>query len=159
MGLIRKIIDQLFGNKRGPALSAEAQMEKYEQEHQQRLLDYETELRVWLVPFLKEKAQLAVSWECGHDEGIISFNEGIPANREAEFHDLEDYLFNKLELPSAGEFMMTGGGHLYLQGNAVKIKYNSVFREMLDYDEELGKEIYGEDIEIEDYAGDVVLFS
>jgi len=158
MGLIRKIIGQLFGNKNAPALSAEDKMQQYEREHQQQLLDTETALRTWLPQLLKEKGELAVSWECGGDEAIITFEDGRNSGLKEAFDDLEDYLYHKLELPSAGEFQMNGGGHVYMKDDAVKVKYSSVYTELLDYNAELEKEIYGEEEEMPDYSGDVVLF-
>lgn len=159
MGLIKKIIGQLFGSKPEPALSSEARMEKYEMEHRQRLLEAETRLRSWLIPLLREKSNLAVSWECGNDEAIITFEKGVLPDHKEAVDDLEDYLYHKLELPSAGEFTMNGDGNLYMEDGRVKIKYNSVFKELFDYDPELDKEIYGEEWKIEKYCGDVELFS
>lgn len=80
-------------------------------EHRQRLLEAETRLRSWLIPLLREKSNLAVSWECGNDEAIITFEKGVLPDHKEAVDDLEDYLYHKLELPSAGEFTMNGDGN------------------------------------------------
>ena len=48
-----------------------------------------------------------------------------------------------LDIPSAGEFTMTGQGAFFISDQQVKIRYESVISELTDYDEENDREIYG----------------
>lgn len=71
--------------------------------------------------------------------------------------ELEEYIMDKLDIPSAGEFSMTGSGSIYLAGNTVKLKHSSVIKELVDYNEETEEEIYGGE-EVTS-SGDEVIFT
>jgi hypothetical protein len=68
---------------------------------------------------------------------------------------LEEYIIDKLDIPDAGEFTMNGSGMIYIADNAVKAKYSSIMKAVIDYDETTEEEIYSEE---EQSSDDKVLF-
>jgi hypothetical protein len=68
---------------------------------------------------------------------------------------MEEYIVNKLEIPDAGEFSMTGQGSMYIEGRFVKAKYSSVIKGVVDFNEETETEVYGV---AEEDSGDRKLF-
>ncbi len=110
-----------------------------------------------LVKLLKEKTEIKFSWESGGDEAFLTFEDFAAEAQNHENYELEDFIIEKLDIPSAGEFSMKGVGILYIADNKVRAKYVSEMKEVVDYDEEKEEEIYGDE-EIKD-EGDEILFA
>lgn len=70
---------------------------------------------------------------------------------------MQEYIIYTLAIPDAGEFQMDGKGEIYLQGNEARIRYESTYVEIVDYDEELDEPVY-EKVEEKD-SGDKLLFT
>jgi hypothetical protein len=51
---------------------------------------------------------------------------------------------------------MNGKGEIYKDGNMLRVRYGSVIKYLVDYNEETGEEIYNEQEETD--SGDMVLF-
>jgi hypothetical protein len=158
MGFFDKMLQRLLNTKQQPAQQPTPQpapqqpqepqpglndyMSKWEAERQRRIQALEGQLKDWLTAIVKEKGYLSFTWESGNDEGFISFKEQ-PERDKAEYNRLEEYLFDKLDIPSAGEFRMDGEAVLYIQDNQVRVRYSSLYKEMIDYDEDTDTEVYG----------------
>lgn len=158
MGLISSFLKKIFGtgrqqNNQGLTIS-DADIRKWKKEDEERLILVENQVKDWLTEYLKANGDIKFSWESGNDEGFVTFENGVSED-EDNFEDLEDYITTKLEIPSAGEFQMTGKGTIYLENNSVKAKYSSIFKTTIDFDEETEEEIFSED---EHDSGDVVLY-
>lgn len=116
---------------------------QWEQDRQKRISEAELSLKQWFLPIIQEKGNIEFSWESGHDEAFLTIKDFQPSDAfDAE--ELELYIIDKLDIPDAGEFNMTGTGTLYIQNNAVRAKYNSELKELVDFDEETEAEVYGE---------------
>src|SRR5581483_7119779 len=125
MGLINRFLKLFGGNNQQPqpqqpqpkqpqqpqqqahpqATQSEKPMNRWERERLERIESVEAKLKDWIIITIQEKEGLAFSWESGHDEGFLSFdnNDGID---EDNYNALEGYLFDLLDIPSAGEFQM-----------------------------------------------------
>jgi hypothetical protein len=159
MGLIDKLFGKFFGNSDGKARLSEPTtndyMARWEKERQQRIQAAESRLKDWVIASVKEKGSLSFSWESGNDEAFVTFKDSTEMEEE-NYQDLEEYIVDKLDIPDAGEFEMTGSGTVYIDGNLVRAKYTSTMKAIIDYDEGTEKEVYSEE---EEDSGDKVLFT
>src|SRR5688572_14670893 len=97
---------KLFGGASDPAQQKQRYEEMnaaWEKERQEKMAGAEVRLRSWVVSLVKEKGSLPFSWESGNDEGFVTFPDNDDVN-DARFNDLEEYIVDKLDIPSAGEF-------------------------------------------------------
>lgn len=159
MGFFDKLFGGLFG-KRGPKGASPQPTSQYymtemEKERQQQIQAAELRLKDWIIALVNEKGSLPFTWESGSDEAFVTFADRTEA-QEDNFDDLEQYIVDKLSIPDAGEFNMTGSGTVYIQDNFVRAKYSSSMKAIVDYDEQTDEAIYGEE---EQNSGDEVLFS
>lgn len=159
MGLIDKLFGNLFGKStqtpKSPEPATGDYMARWEKERQERIQAAELRLKDWVATMVKEKGGLPFTWESGNDEAFVTFKDSSEAEQE-NFQDLEEYIVDKLNIPDAGEFEMTGSGTVYIDDNFVKAKYSSTMKAIIDYDEETEQEVYSEE---EEDSGDKVLFS
>lgn len=84
-----------------------------------------------IIHTIQQGHALAVRWNCGGDESFV-YTELNGAEQRADYsneHDfpmlLDYYLTDLLELPSAGEFSLEGGGRIFQEGREVLIDYQS----------------------------------
>ncbi len=162
MSLISSLLAKLFGKDNGdkqkslnrPA-SAQDYMNRIENERNERIKSREASIKNWMLNSVREKGNLAFSWESGSDEAFVTFKDSNEAEQD-NYEDLEQYIIDKLDIPDAGEFKMNGNGTIYIDGDLVKAKYASTMKGIIDYDEATETEIYSE--EIVD-SGDKVLFA
>ncbi|MGI4869926.1 MAG: hypothetical protein ACRYFX_01975 [Janthinobacterium lividum] len=74
---------------------------------------------------------LTVRWDCGGDESFVYTQldgQELPAvydNTPNLARLLDQYLTERLDLPSAGEFSMQGTGRIFQEGAEVVIEYES----------------------------------
>ncbi len=162
MSILKNIWQKIFGNnndasKKSTATSPSTStdyLSKWQKERQERAAAAETNLKDWLIAHLQKK-EMPFSWESGNDEAFVEFEDFTTAE-EDQFTDLEEYIINKLDIPDAGEFNMNGNGAIFIEGNAVKAKYQSMLKNIVDYNEDTDEEIYGEE---ESDRGERVLFT
>ncbi|GAO43119.1 hypothetical protein [Flavihumibacter petaseus] len=149
MGLISSVIKFIFGQRQqqanGKVPVSNGYLSRWEKERQARIAAAEAQLKPWIGEVLKEEGELSFSWESGNDEAFVTFQNSDEA-RADNFEDLEFYIIDKLDIPDAGEFQMNGSGTVFLAGNSVKVKYSSIMKEVVDFNEETEEEIYGEQI-------------
>ncbi|EHQ25039.1 hypothetical protein [Mucilaginibacter paludis] len=157
MSLIINFLRGLFGNNpKGAAKSTTNDyMQRWEEDRRKSIKATEQRLGNWIIALVNQKGSLPFSWESGNDEAFLTFTDFTEAE-EDNFMDLEQYIINKLDIPDAGEFEMTGSGTIYITGNSVRVKYSSTIKGVIDYDEETDQEIYSEE---EQDSGDELLFS
>ncbi|GAA4343877.1 hypothetical protein [Flaviaesturariibacter amylovorans] len=156
MSLFQKLFGGLLGRDKTPKNeSIEDLRARWEQEAAERTAAVEASVRGWLVDTLRRQHRISFAWESGGDEGFINF-PGFNKEEEDRYCELEEYLMNKLDIPSAGEFQMTGRGTLFLTDGVVRAKYSSEYREVVDFDEVKDEEVYGEPEVVED---DRILFA
>lgn len=110
------------------------------------------ESREWLLQYLLNNEALTFTMECGGDEALLYFDEPMEWNIEEPIYTI---VVEGLDIPDAGEFSLTGGGALWLEGKVVKGKYNGLMRESVDYNEETEEEIFGREFT---YGKEAVLF-
>ncbi|UOQ52877.1 hypothetical protein [Hymenobacter cellulosivorans] len=88
-------------------------------------------LELQILSILQSGQTLTVRWDCGGDEGFVytevngqeqEFNYEAPNDLA---YGMERYLAGLLELPSAGEFQMSGTGRIFQQGPEVILDYES----------------------------------
>ncbi|RTQ50139.1 hypothetical protein EJV47_10920 [Hymenobacter gummosus] len=99
-----------------------------------------------LFELLQTGHRVSVRWDCGGDESFVYIsidgeeqpNTFEPGNLA---HDVEWLLTEALELPSAGEFSMSGGGQFFLEGRGVGLDYQS---DAEVYEDELDDEFYND---------------
>lgn len=155
MSMFKSIFDKLLG-KQAPQAPAQSDfLNEWDKKRKARIVEAEGEIKEWLTARVKEKGTLNFSWESGNDEGFVDFEEYNDAEQR-QFDTLEMYIIDVLDIPDAGEFQMIGNGTFYLIENTLKVMHSSIFREIVDYDEVTGKEIFGKGNEDK---GDVVLFT
>lgn len=158
MGLINNLLKKVFGdNQKKPETSPQPNtsfMARWEKERQERIADAQKRLKDWILKLLNEKESLPFTWESGNDEAFLTFQDSTDADRE-NFEDLENYMIDKLDIPSAGEFQMNGSGMIYMANGIARLKYSSIFKTTIDFNEETEEEIFGEE---EQDGGDIVLF-
>ena len=111
-------------------------------------LNYES-LPAQLLALLQAGRTLAVRWDCGNDESIVTtLIDGVeqqpdlgddymdfffePQGLDAYLAQITDlpvlldgFLTERLRLPSVGEFSMHGTGHIFQQGAAIVLDYQS----------------------------------
>lgn len=150
MNLFSKLL-KLFGKK----TDSEFDFSIWQLGEQKRIKEMENEIKIWLIPYLKENETLPFSWESGGDDGFVTI-ESVNETYEDAYINLEEYLINQLEIPTAGEFEMNGKGTLYIENNFVKVKYSSTMKETIDFNEETEEAIYSEE---EFDSGDSNLFA
>jgi hypothetical protein len=159
MGLIDKLFGKLFGKKdqkvKPPDPVANDYMAQWEKERQVRIQDAELRLKGWIISSINEKGSLPFTWESGNDEAFVTFQDSNEEEEE-DYQDMEEYIIDKLDIPDAGEFSMTGSGTVYIEGDSVKAKYSSTMRGIIDYNEETEQPVYSE---VEEDSGDKVLFA
>lgn len=98
------------------------------------------ELQQQLKQLLQEGKTITVSWDCGGDEAFayiqINGQQLEFGNPLAEAMDM--FLINRLDLPSAGEFTLQGGGTITLKEGEIWLNYASesqVYWEEEEYEE------------------------
>lgn len=88
-----------------------------------------------LIELLHAGHAITVSWDCGGDESFV-YTSVDGEEAEAEFsYGVEELVTDALNLPSAGEFNMTGNGQFYHENNGVGLDYKSdaeVYEDALD---------------------------
>jgi hypothetical protein len=144
----------IFGKKDVEVDKMKNSLFRWEQERKERMIQTEADIKEWLANLVKEKGELPFSWESGNDEAFLSFKDYAEWDSN-NFEDLAGYIINKLDIPDAGEFEMTGEGFLYSDGKSIKARYHSSIKEMVDFNEETEETIYGEEMKDE---GDKLLF-
>lgn len=154
MSWFKRLTTMIFGKKDEETEKMKYFLVKWEQERKERIIQTEANIKDWLVALVKEKKQLPFSWESGNDEAILSFKDYAEWDSN-NFEDLEGYIIDKLDIPDAGEFEMTGEGFIYSDGKSIRASYQSIIKEMVDFNEETEEEIYGEEIKDK---GDKLLF-
>jgi hypothetical protein len=154
MSWFKRLTTMIFGKKDEETEKMKYFLVKWEQERKERMIQTEANIRDWLVALVNEKKQLHFSWESGNDEAFLSFKDYAEWDSN-NFEDLEGYIIDKLDIPDAGEFEMTGEGFIYSDGKSIRASYQSIIKEMVDFNEETEEEIYGEEIKDK---GDTVLF-
>lgn len=114
------------------------------------------ELKDRLIHFLQQGDSIQLKWDCGGDEALIYIHRnGQPISYEEPWAAaFELYIFNKLSLPSAGEFSMEGKGTLLYKAGALFLDCASYWKGYADEDD--WKEV--NDYE-EDYSGVMELFT
>lgn len=85
------------------------------------------ELQQELQQLIQEGKTITVSWDCGGDEAFayiqINGQQLEFGNPLAEAMDM--FLINRLDLPSAGEFTLEGGGSITLEEGELWLDYAS----------------------------------
>lgn len=159
MGLFNNLLKKIFGGTEQKTDQGNQEvnnyMQRWERERQERISASELRLKEWLVLNVKENRNIEFSWESGNDEGFVTFQDSEAIGQD-RLDDLESYIVDKLDIPSAGEFQMNGSGFIYLDNNLIKVKYSSIMKSLVDFDEQTEEEIYSEE---EHDSGDVVLFA
>ncbi|SFW61234.1 hypothetical protein [Chitinophaga sancti] len=170
MNAFKSFFDKLLGNKASQAFPENTSLPKtkpgaafnyndFRAEHEKKRLtsiqEGEAAIKDWLIARVKEKGTMNFSWESGNDEALVEFNEYNDAEQE-QFDTLEWYIINLLDIPDAGEFKMIGNGSFYSADNAIKLMHSSTLREIVDYDEKTGDEVYGKS---DEDKGDILLFT
>lgn len=159
MSLISNLLKKLFGENSKPSErlspSNDNYMARWEKEREERIIAAEERLKDWLITSLKEKGNLSFSWESGNDEAFVTFQDKSDTN-EDNFEDLEEYIIDKLDIPAAGEFQMNGKGTIYIESNFARVKYSSIMKAIIDFNEETEEEIFSEE---EHDSDDKVLFA
>ncbi|MBX0290818.1 hypothetical protein K3G63_10235 [Hymenobacter sp. HSC-4F20] len=98
-----------------------------------------------LVQLLQAGHTVTVRWDCGGDESFVytSVDNQELESQYSETNDfpygLEHYLTEQLDLPSAGDFSMSGSGRFFLEGQAVGLDYQST---ATVYEDELDEDFY-----------------
>jgi hypothetical protein len=147
MGILNDLSRLLFGNKTTAAGQSLSQhLSRWEKERQERMQVVEGTLKPWVLNLLKEKGELTFSWESGNDEAFVTFDAFTEAE-ENNFMELEEYMVDRLEIPDAGEFQMNGSGTVYMDGGIARVKYTSVMKEIVDYNEKTDEVVYGEEMQ------------
>lgn len=159
MGLISSLFRKIFGNnsRQEPkqVLSPnENLIARWKKEREENVLAIEREIKDWLTGVLKNKGEVPFSWESGNDEALITFQNGVDFDDD-NFEELEQYILGKLDIPDAGEFQMNGKGVIYIAQGEVRVKYSSIFKTTIDFDEETEEEIFSEE---EHDSGDIILY-
>lgn len=155
MSFLNSLFGKWFGNSGNSAGgSVENWEQKWERERQQRMKENEVVVRGWVIDYLNKNGKLAFTWSSGGDEAFLTV-EGVGYEDEYQ-EELSDYLIDKLEIPSAGEFTMNGQGTMYQKDNEVRVVFSSMYKELSDYNEETGEEIYSVELANQ---GDELLFA
>ena len=128
---------------------------RWEKEREERMVAAEAVLKDWIIKLLTERNGLPFSWESGSDEAFVTF-EGLDDSSEDIVEDLQQFIIDKLEIPDAGEFEMNGKGTIYLENNLVRVKYSSIMKAIVDFNEETEEEVFSDE-ELD--SGDQVLFA
>jgi hypothetical protein len=97
-----------------------------------------------LFELLQAGHKVTIHWDCGGDEAFVYPSidgEALKGTyRPGDFaHEVSWLVAEALELPSAGEFSMTGDGEFFLEGRSVGLSYQS---EAEVYEDELDDEFY-----------------
>lgn len=88
-------------------------------------------IQLQILSILQSGQELTVRWDCGGDESFVYtavngeeqvFDYATPGNLA---YGMELYLTSLLELPSAGEFEMSGTGRFFQEGTSVLLEYQS----------------------------------
>lgn len=119
------------------------------------------QLRTSILKALEAGKILSFKWDCGGDEAIISvyLNGEMMSYHNAFVEELSFYLFNKLKLPDAGEFVMQGEGKLLLENDILFLEYESKLKGYDDFDEEFNHIGWKEVDEIvPEHSGKIILF-
>jgi hypothetical protein len=148
MSLISRFLKKIFGNKKDENEKIKQSnnffITKWQNERKARINEAEQNLKDWLISLVNDKKSLQFSWESGNDEAFVSFQDYKEIDEE-KFQDLEEYIIDKLEIPDAGEFQMNGKGTIYLENNYLKVKYSSIMKATIDFNEETEEEIFSEE--------------
>ncbi|HYG51668.1 MAG TPA: hypothetical protein VD905_12235 [Flavobacteriales bacterium] len=120
--------------------------QKKEQERQAALAE---NVKAPIIQHISKNGIFKFTIEAGNDEAFLHFEASTEKTEEdeQELYDIEEYLIDVLDIPSAGEFSMTGEGSLFMKNNKVYCEYKTIYKELLDYDEENDKEIYSDETE------------
>jgi hypothetical protein len=142
-----------------PAQDPNSFIVSWQQAMFKRAKEVEPKVRDWIIHTLKADGAIPFTWESGNDEAFVeltSFDAESPELEETIW-SMQEYIIYTLAIPDAGEFQMDGNGEIYLQGNEARIRYESTYVEIVDYDEELDEPVY-EKVEEKD-SGDKLLFT
>jgi hypothetical protein len=93
-------------------------------------------LKNQLNQLLKAGKEITLDFNCGNDEAhIVPFIDGIMSEYNELYFNLEEVIFIDLNLPSAGEYMVTGKGYLTLNDDNIYLHYD-LEGFMYNYDDE-----------------------
>jgi hypothetical protein len=102
------------------------------------------EIKEWLLSNLKANRKITVRWDCGGDEAFVYPSiDGEEVDSMDTIHELfEHFLIEKLNIPDAGEFTLTGKGTIFIEADKIIIEHSAEGEALIDYDEETEQEIY-----------------
>ncbi|WP_428661782.1 hypothetical protein [Runella sp.] len=93
-------------------------------------------LKHQLNELLKAGKEITIDFNCGNDEAhIVPFVDGKIVEYGELYFSLEDLIFIDLNLPSAGEYMVTGKGYLTSEDDDIYLYYD-LEGFMYSYDDE-----------------------
>ena len=82
-------------------------------------------LKQQLNELLKAGKEITLDFNCGNDEAhIVPFIDGKMVEYGDLYRNLEGLIYTDLNLPSNGEFMVTGSGYLTLEDNNIYLFYD-----------------------------------
>ncbi|MDF7820868.1 hypothetical protein P1X15_24815 [Runella sp. MFBS21] len=90
---------------------------------------------------LKSGKKIKLDFDCGNDEGHVApFVDGQLLEYDDFYFNLEELIFEELNLPSTGEDTVTGTGYLTLEDNNIYIYYDLTsiayeWSEEIDYEQ------------------------
>lgn len=82
-------------------------------------------LKKQLNELLNAGKEISLDFNCGNDEAhIVPFIDGKMVEYGDLYSNLEELIYTDLNLPSNGEFMVTGSGYLTLEENNIYLFYD-----------------------------------
>ncbi|HLP13188.1 MAG TPA: hypothetical protein VK177_14725 [Flavobacteriales bacterium] len=125
----------------------EKRMAEYHRKEEERKAALEQNVKAYFIQNISKNGIFKFTIEAGNDEAFLHFEKPAEPTEqeEQEFWDMEEYLIDVLDIPSAGEFTMTGEGSLFIKENKVFVEYNTIYKEIVDYNEETEEEVYSEE--------------
>jgi hypothetical protein len=96
-------------------------------------------LKHQLNELLKADKKITIDFNCGNDEAhIVPFIDGTMLEYGPLYNDLEELIYIDLNLPSNGEYMVTGSGYLTLEEENIYLFYDlQGFTYIWDEDEDV----------------------
>jgi hypothetical protein len=96
-------------------------------------------LKNQLNELLKADKKITIDFNCGNDEAhIVPFIDGAMLEYGPLYNDLEELIYIDLNLPSNGEYMVTGSGYLTLEEENIYLFYDlQGFTYIWDEDEDV----------------------
>lgn len=96
-------------------------------------------LKHQLNELLKADKKITIDFNCGNDEAhIVPFIDGTILEYGSLYNDLEELIYIDLNLPSNGEYMVTGTGYLTIENENIYLFYDlQGFTYVWDEDEDV----------------------